>query len=970
MPAKHGGKGGGMKILENAIIRDRYGVVVVGAGIGGLTAAALLAKRGLHVLVVEQHYMPGGTCGAIRRQDFTMDIGATVLYGFGLKGFKTHRFVMNELEEEIDVIPREAIYHMHVDGDEITFWRDFQQFFGELVRLFPGQEDNLRKFYNYLYDLYKVVAANELVVPPTELSPVENMMTLVRDPIGTAKLGMLMFKNAESIFHRFFTDPQVIAFFDMLTRTFSYVDANETPAILSTTMFTDNHEGGAYYPAGSPQTLSNKLEKAIERYGGQILYRHLVDEILISRGRACGVRLADGTEIGAEAVVSDATVWNLYGKLVKPGYIKPKRMNWAQGLVPTHSNLIIYLGIDAKGIPEWVRPMEIFIEDMHDVSGHGITMYVSSLEDPSIAPPGCHSVTITVVSKEKWPRPWDPEYRSEEYHRKKEAEAEKVLAQLEKYIPGFRKHIKFMEIGTPSTVERYTLKNWGNVGGPKQMIGQEMMKRLKARSDWKNLYLCGDSTVMGLGVLPATVSGVGAANMVLRDFHKLEYKPRRFSRQYVNFVRGKSWVPVPDPSESISDESAARLARECQYCEDPGCTRACPAGIDVLEFLRKIEVGNYAGAVRSMREKNPFAEICGYVCPAERLCEKECNRKDFSDRVARIKDLQKWVCGRVSNLEGWQRYVPEGNGRRVGVVGSGPAGLTCAYYLARLGYDVRVLEKAQKAGGMLSRMIPTARLPEEVVIKEVREIAFPGVKFQYGREMGKDFTVGDLLGENRAVFLAPGLWSGKRLEIPGAEKVEITDALSFLATCREHGTAGVKNRVLVVGGGSVAADAALAARTCGAGKVALVCLEKESEMPALPNEVEELKREGVEIHNCWGPNAFPNPNTLSFFSCTAVYDDKGLFRPSYDESRVREMEFEQVILAVGQGVEPALARYLREEFGREDLIEVDEGTMQVRGRTGVYAGGDIIRGRGTVVEAVGDGRKAARSIDNFLRKEG
>ena len=958
---------GAMKIFENAVIRDKYQAIIVGAGIGGLTAAAMLAKRGLYVLVVEQHYMPGGTCGAIRRQGFTIDTGATVLYGFGEKGLNSHRFVMNELEEEIDMISRDAIYHMHVGGEEITFWRSFQQFLGELVRMFPAQEDEIRSFYNTLYELYRVIAANDLVVPPTELSPLDSMKMFMKNPVGTLKMGMLTFKNAESIFRKYFTDRKIIAFFDMLTRTFSYVDAGETPAVLSATMFADNHEGGAYYPVGSPQMLPNKLEKALEKYGGQILYRHLVDEILIDRGRARGVRLADGTEIKADAVISDATIWNLYGKLVRPRHITPKRMSWAQSFIPNHSNLMIYLGVDEKALPEWTRPMEIFIEDMYDVSGHGITVYISSKEDPAIAPPGCHAVTIAVVTKDKWPRPWDPEYQSEEYQRKKQEAADGVLSQLEKYFPDFRRYIKVMEIGTPSTMERFTLKNWGNVGGPKQMIGQEMMKRLRARSEWKNLYLCGDSTVMGLGVLPATVSGVGAANMVLRDFGKLEYKPRRFHREYIRYVKGSPWTPVPDPAEPITTPSARRLARECQHCEDPGCRKACPAGIDVLQFLRRIESGNYAGAVRSMREMNPLAEICGYVCPAERLCEKECNRKDFSDRVARIKDLQRWVCQEVGSLFGWERYVPDRNGHRVAIVGAGPAGLTCGHFLARLGYDVEIFEKAEKAGGLLTHAVPLFHLPEEVVVRELREIAFPGITFHYGQELGNHFTVIDLLNQYHAIFLAPGLWAGRTLEIPGASGVEMSDAFSFLSSYRERGGAEMKDRVLVVGGGSVAADAALAAKKSGARQVSIACLENESEMPALPGEVDELKREGIEIHSCWGPNAFPNPNKLSFFRCTSVLDGRGAFCPAFDESRINEIEFDQVIMAVGQETEPRLARYLKEEFGRSDRIDVDPETGQVRGRPGVYAGGDIVRGAGTVVEAVADGRKAAVQIDSFIQ---
>jgi carotene isomerase len=945
------------------LLRDRYDVIVVGAGIGGLTAAAMLARRGVQVLLVEQHYMPGGCCAGIRRQGVTMDVGATVLYGFGEQGYNVHRFVMNELEEEIDMIPRQAIYNIHVEDYSIIFWRDFDPFFKQLLELFPGQEKELKNFYDFLFNLYRnTVLKSESVVPPTEMSPLDAMKSFMKNPPGMLKLSRMMTRSAADVFRQFFTDPEIIAFLDMLTRTFSYVDAHECPAILAVTMFVDNHVGGAYYPVGSPQMLSNKLEKAVERWGGRILYRHLVDEILISEGRACGVRLTDGTEIAATRVVSDASIWNLYGGLVKSRHIKPKRMKWAHDFIPTHANMMLYLGVDPKAFPEDTRPMEIIIEDPDNVEGHGITVYIPTLEDPGVSPPDLYSVTISVVSSASWPRPGEPAYQSEAYRRLKEEEAEKALLRVEKRFPDFRKHIKFMEIGTPSTVERYTLKNHGNVGGPKQMIGQEMMKRPKARSDWENLYLVGDSTVMGLGVLPSTVSGVGAANMALQDMGLEEYRPRSFARQYVNMVQGKPWTPPPDPAEPITPEAAARMARECDHCEDAGCMRSCPAGIDLVGFHRRMETGNIKGAVRSMREMNPLAEVCGHVCPSETFCQKNCNRLEYTDQPVRIAALHAWACGHVSRTEGWERFVPAQSGRRVAVVGAGPAGLTCAHFLARLGIRVDIMEKSDRPGGMLARALPPFRLSEEVVNRDIDGMRLPGMRFRFGQTLGREITVSGLAEDYDAVFLAPGLWSGRTMKKNGIKEAKTTDALRFLCTYRKNGKAAVPGRVLVIGGGSVAADAALAAKSSGAQKVSLACLEQKAEMPALPDEVREMKKQGVAVHCGWGLGEFLSPVKLGMVACTSVLDDQGRFRPVYDRSRTREMPFDLLIWAVGQEMEPALARHLKKEFGGKGLPGVNPETLEVDGRPGVYAGGDIVRGAGTVVQAVADGRKAAMAI--------
>ena len=956
-----------MQLIDNAMIQDRYDVAVVGAGIGGLTAGALLAKKGLKVLVIEQHYMPGGCCGGIRRQGVTMDVGATVLYGFGERGYNVHRFVMNELEEEIDMIPREAIYNMHVEDYSIIFWMEFEPFFKQLVELFPDQEKELKRFYDYVFNLYEgAILKNETIVPPTEMSPGDNLKLFMKNPAGLITMMSMMSKSARGLFEKFFTDRKVIDFFDMLTRTFSYVDAEECPAVLSITMFADNHVGGGYYPVGSPQMLSNKLERSIERYGGQVLYRQLVDEILITHGKAHGVRLANGTEIEADRVVSDAAIWNLYGKLVRPEHIKPKRMKWVQDLVPCHSNLMLYIGADAKAIPEDARPMEIIIEDPTKVDGHGITVYIPSLIDPTVSPPGTCSLTITAVTTLEWPRPWDPEYRSEEYKQMKERETEKVLDRLKPRFPNLRKHIETMEIGTPSTIERYTLKTWGNIGGPKQMLGQDMMKRPKARSDWKNLYLVGDSTVMGLGVLPATTSAVGAANMVLKDVGMEGFKPRSFPRQFVRLVEGKPWSPAPDPLAPITEESAMRMARDCDHCEEAGCMRACPAGIDLVGFHRRVESGNLAGAARSMREMNPLAEVCGHVCPSETFCQKECNRLDYSDRPVRIADLHAWVCGHVPEVEGWEHNKAPLNGRRVAVVGAGPAGLTCAHFLARLGYRVDVRDRAEKPGGMLAHALPAFRMSDDVLAREIDGLTRTEIQFKFGKTLGEHFTASDLADDYDAVFLAPGLWAGRELDVPGAEKAETTDALRLLCSYRIEGRVEVGKQVVIIGGGSVATDAALAAKHSGAERVSLVCLEGEDEMPALASELEELERLGIEIVPGWGPREILSDGKMSLIRCTSVFDDQKRFRPAFDDSETMEMDFDSLVWAVGQMVEPTLAAYLEKEFGCEGLIPVDEDTMQVTDRPGVFAGGDIVRGAGTVVEAVADGRRAATAIHAWL----
>jgi NADPH-dependent glutamate synthase beta subunit-like oxidoreductase len=197
----------------------------------------------------------------------------------------------------------------------------------------------------------------------------------------------------------------------------------------------------------------------------------------------------------------------------------------------------------------------------------------------------------------------------------------------------------------------------------------------------------------------------------------------------------------------------------------------------------------------------------------------------------------------------------------------------------------------------------------------------------------------------------------------------MTDGLGFLQSCRRNGKAEVGKKVVVIGGGSVASDAAVSAKRGGATEVTLVCLEGPEQMPCLSSEILEMNHHGIKIENGWGPREVISDSKLAFVCCTSVFDESGAFRPVFDESKTTEFDFDQVILAVGQRTEPALAKYLKEEFGTEDGLEVDPETMQVVGRDGVFAGGDIVRGAGTVVEAVGDGRRAAMSIDEQVRDD-
>jgi prolycopene isomerase len=744
---------GMMRILPDSVLKDRYDVIVVGAGLGGMTAASLLAKRSLSVLMIEQQNKPGGACTSFKREDHVFDAGAAMLYGFGEKGFKPFRFLMNELEEPIEVVAHATLARMTFEGHEIIFWPDIDRFLEELFPLFPEEKDSLREFYADLYKMYvNIVIKNEVISPPSEFSPRQGLRSLMSDPLAILRMQKLLSTSTKDLLKNYFHTPGIFNFFDKLCSAYSYTTAEETPAVMAATMFIDNHIGGVYFPAGGAQMLPNTIEKAFERYGGHVLYRQLVDEILIQNGEAYGVRLKNGVEIRAERIVANATVWNIYGKLVRQEHITPERLIWAQSLVPTFPSMTLYMVVDREAIPRGTYPWEIFIENREVIDSSDLTLYINSLVDTTLCPPD-HLVVMAIAPNMcEWPHPDGPGYHSVEYEAQKQCEARRMIDQIEQHIPGFRRHIHTLIIGTPTTIERYLLKNGGAVGGPKNQIGQEMLKRLHARSEWKHLYFCGDSTVMATGAPATTVSGVGAANVILRELHLQEYDSRKFPQQFVRFVNQPYRRPDYRPFDTLTDQNANLAAAQCQGCQPPECVVRCPAGIDIPGFLRRMEAKNYAGAACLIREKNPFGEVCGITCPADRFCQRDCTRREFAGAPVRIAELQRWVCAEAGEA-GWIKSDRPPSGPKVAVIGGGPSALSCAYYLTLAGSDVKVFAPEDRPGGKLWVKSASDPLLKAALEHDVQGLLSSGIGFHGGQSLGNNLDLNDIPGNFIAFYL-------------------------------------------------------------------------------------------------------------------------------------------------------------------------------------------------------------------------
>jgi hypothetical protein len=333
-----------------------------------------------------------------------------------------------------------------------------------------------------------------------------------------------------------------------------------------------------------------------------------------------------------------------------------------------------------------------------------------------------------------------------------------MLDQIEQHFPGFNSQVETLIIGTPTTIERYLLKNWGAVGGPKNMIGQEMLKRLHARSEWKNLYVCGDSTVMATGAPATVVSGVGAANMVLQDVHRKDYDARKFPRQYIQFAEIPYTRPAFGAQDPINNETAWLAAAQCQGCENPACVRDCPASIDIPGIFRRMEAQNFVGAARELHQRSPFGNLCGTICPAESLCERRCYRRSFTGSPVRIAELLRWV-NRSAGEAGWLKPDIKLENRRALVLGGTLAGMTCAYYLALSGYDVDVLDSpVRPLGGLLEAQ------------QDLAMVLNTGIHYKGNQEPSQN-QVDRLIEPYQAIFIASDEWAVLRNALPDDAKI-------------------------------------------------------------------------------------------------------------------------------------------------------------------------------------------------------
>ncbi len=415
-------------------------------------------------------------------------------------------------------------------------------------------------------------------------------------------------------------------------------------------------------------------------------------------------------------------------------------------------------------------------------------------------------------------------------------------------------------------------------------------------------------------------------------------------------------------------------------CHDTGtapCKTACPAHISVQGYLRMAAGGRYRDALALIKKENPFPAVCGRVC--NKRCEQACTRGTVDEAVA-IDDVKRFIAQK--DLESEHRFVPEPvipstRGRlpeKIAIVGAGPAGLSCAFYLANMGYNPVVFERDAMPGGMMTYGIPAYKLQKDVVAAEIDVLREMGVEIRCGVEVGKDVTLDELREQGFAAFyLAIGCQGGRKAGVEGEDGEGVSTAVEFLRLALANPEHEVSGRTVVVGGGNVAIDAARVSVRCGSDEVTMVCLEQRDEMPALPHEIVEAEEDGVTVENGWGPASIELDEAgkvkgITFKRCTSVFNDEGRFSPTYDESDTKTIACENVVLSIGQSIVWGdLLKGSKVELGRGNGAVADPVTYQTA-EPDIFVGGDVYTGPRFVIDAIAAGHEAAISMHRFVQK--
>ena len=405
------------------------------------------------------------------------------------------------------------------------------------------------------------------------------------------------------------------------------------------------------------------------------------------------------------------------------------------------------------------------------------------------------------------------------------------------------------------------------------------------------------------------------------------------------------------------------------------CKTACPAHIAVQGYLKLAAQGKYKEALQLIKRDNPFPAVCGRIC--NRRCEDACTRGTIDQAVA-IDEVKRFIAQQDLNAE--TRFVPEKvipkvDGEfeeKIAIIGGGPAGLSCAYYLAEKGYRPTVFEKEKQPGGMLMHGIPEFRLEKDVIEAEIDVLRALGVEFHCGVEVGRDVTIPELREQGyKGFYVAIGLQSGGRLGVPGEDTEGVKAGIELMREVNLEGKKSLSGRVVVIGGGNIGADVARTALRCGAEKVSLYCLEDYDSMPMGVEDRTECEEDGIEIHAGWGQTEILAENGrcsgIRFRKCLSVRNAEGRFAPTFDDNTTEEVPCDMVLYCIGQKVDwKGLLTGTAVELNPNGTAKADPVTYQTA-EPDIFVGGDVYTGQKFAIDAIAAGKQGAVSLHRWVQ---
>jgi len=494
-----------------------FDAIIIGSGIGGLVTASQLSAKGVKVLVLEKYIIPGGSGGSFKRNGYTFDVGASMIFGFGEKGYTNLLTrALKDVNEKCETIPDPVQLEYHLPNKfNISVDKNYEQFISKLSANFPKEKKGIKKFYDTCANVFKCLDSMPLlsIEDPSYLFKV-----FFKSPLSCLGLARWLPVNAGDVARRFITDPELLRFIDIECFCWSVMPALKTPMINAGMVFTDRHAGGVNYPKGGVGTIAEKLVSGIVKLGGEIRYKANVKEILLKDEKAVGVKLSNGEEIYSNIIVSNSTRWDTFGlKEKKKGLIStksvPKReYRWSETYKASPSFVSIHLGVEKTLISDNFNCHHIIVEDWDELENEKGVIFVSipTLLDASLAPEGKHIIhAFTPSSIDEWEN-----LSRKEYLQKKEEYYSFLVEKISKLLPNLNQNIDHKEIGTPKTHRKFLGRYHGTYG---PIPNQKLLGLLPMpfnTTKIKNLYCVGDSCFPGQGLNAVAFSGFACAHKI------------------------------------------------------------------------------------------------------------------------------------------------------------------------------------------------------------------------------------------------------------------------------------------------------------------------------------------------------------------------------------------------------------------------------------------------------------------------